>query len=419
MKSIIGWTTLSLWSSCSSHYSTRTSIASALCVSEDVEEERRSNQTHIVWHATAAAVEDDDEDDDDPSLGPTMMVRPKIPTSRCLVQTMEDAKQEAYQYLRDNMMSLDRQYMATLGFHDDDAATTNTTDGLANGLVQQVVNVSLQAKIDFPYTDVLPISVWQQYVLNYSHLNEGRGNVRRLLRDRLIEPLLLLLSNNSTTTTNNRSLAETVLLINQHMWKILAPAACGGATIRFVSGQTPAIFDPMSVLAFGYASCTGTSILFCEALRAAGIPARVAGTAAWHGQIANGNHNWVEVYDHSAHGGDGGKGEWKFLEPSPGLDRADSINDDPCSRWFCHPQQQMGNGTMVYAAALERTMHDGDDDDDGLLYFPLAWQWDCRAVPAINRTEYYRSVCSSCCGRGEEEETNGRHDGVSSSTSQS
>jgi Transglutaminase-like superfamily len=382
-------------------------------VSEDVEDERRSNQTHIVWH-TNAAIEDDEDDDDHP-LGSTMMVRPKIPTSRCHVQTMEDAKQEAYQYLRDNMMSLDRQYMATLGFHDD--AATNTTDGLANGLVQQVVNVSLQAKIDFLYTDALPISVWQQYVLNYSHLNEGRGNVRRLLRDRLIEPLLLL-SNNSTTTTNNRSLAEIVLLINQHMWKMLAPAAGGtGATIRFVAGQTPAIFDPMSVLAFGYASCTGTSILFCEALRAAGIPARVAGTAAWHGQIASGNHNWVEVYDHCSQGA-GGEGEWKFLEPSPGLDRADSIDDDPCSRWFCHPQQQMGNGTMVYAAALERTTHNDDDADDS-LYFPLAWQWDCRAVPAINRTDYYRSVCSSCGGRGEEEETNGRHDGVSSSSSSS
>jgi Transglutaminase-like superfamily len=411
MKSIIGWTTLSLWSSCSSHYPTRTIIASALCVSEDEEEERRSNQTHIVWHSTTA-IEDDEDDDDDPSLAPTMMIRPKIPTIRCHVQTMEDAKQEAYQYLRDNMMSLDRQYMTTLGFHDDDSATSNTTDGLANGLVQQVVNVSLQAKIDFPYTDALPISVWQQYVLNYSHLNEGRGNVRRLLRDRLIEPLLLL-SNNST----NRSLAETVLLINQHMWKMLAPANGGAtATIRFVAGQTPAIFDPLSVLAFGYASCTGTSILFGEALRAAGIPARVAGTAAWNGQIANGNHNWVEVYDHYSHG-DGGKGEWKFLEPSPGLDRADSIDDDPCSRWFCHPQQQMGNGTMVYAAALERTMR--DDADDSLLYFPLAWQWDCRAVPAINRTDYYRSVCSSCGGRGEEEETNGRHDGVSSSSSSS
>jgi hypothetical protein len=130
------------------------------------------------------------------------------------------------------------------------------------------------------------------------------------------------------------------------------------------------------------------------------------------------------VYDFAAARGTAGgdESEWKFLEPSPGLDHADSIDDDPCSRWFCHPQQQMGNGTMVYAAVLERVPTRNDDDDDESLYFPLAWQWDCRAVPAVNRTEYYRSVCSLCGGgrgSGEEEETNGRHEGASSSSASS
>ena len=56
------------------------------------------------------------------------------------------------------------------------------------------------------------------------------------------------------------------------------------------------------------------SILFADALKSTGIPARVAGTPAWNGEIKksetkkysiyfqgdpnSGNHNWIEVFDH-------------------------------------------------------------------------------------------------------------------------
>jgi hypothetical protein len=410
-------------------------VSTTLCIPNDGEgdgtgETLRSNQTHIIWRLQqqrcfeneATDEHEDNEELPQEDLLATMASRLDPRRSRStttttingggylIIQTMEDAKREAYQYLRDNVMSLDLQYLETLGFHDDgnivddknddvDSSLANNNnntavpplqipDGLANGLVQQVVNVSLQAKIDFVHADVLPRSIWRQCVLNYAHLNEGRVNVRRLLRDRLIEPLLLRPTTNRTTS----SLAYTVRLINKSMWRMLAPT--GTETIRFVAGQTPAIFDPASVLAFGYASCTGTSILLAEALRAAGIAARVAGTAAWNGRQEDGNHNWVEVYDIDD-GGVDDEAKWKFLEPSLGADdnrAVESIDDDPCSRWFCNAER-MENGTMVYAAALERQPND-------TLYFPLAWQWDCRAVPAVYRTNYYRSVCSSCSGGG-------------------
>jgi hypothetical protein len=461
MKSIVGWATVSVWLStsqcCYSSRSKNSRESTTLCIPNGggggEGEILRSNQTHIVWRQPQRCFEneaDEHEDNEELSqedllattasrLDPRRSKRRTTTTAMngggyLIVQTIEDAKREAYQYLRDHVMSLDLQYLETLGFHDDgndedddddDSSLTDnnnntavvpplitTPDGLANGLVQQVVNVSLQAKIDFVHADLLPRSIWQQYVLNYGHLNEGRVNVRRLLRDRLIEPLLLL---GRSTTTNNEdnytnhnrtttslSLADTVRLINRSMWRMLAPT--GTDAIRFVAGQTPAIFDPASVLAFGYASCTGTSILFAEALRAAGIAARVAGTAAWNGQQENGNHNWVEVYD-IEDGGNDNEAKWKFLEPSLGADDnrvVESIDDDPCSRWFCNAER-MENGTMVYAAALEQRQRNND------TYFPLAWQWDCRAVPAVDRTDYYRSVCSSCGGddrpAGAEEES--------------
>ena len=56
------------------------------------------------------------------------------------------------------------------------------------------------------------------------------------------------------------------------------------------------IFYPMSTMVFGYASCTGISILYVDALRSVGIPARLVGTPAWHGKENDGNHNWVEVH---------------------------------------------------------------------------------------------------------------------------
>ena len=70
------------------------------------------------------------------------------------------------------------------------------------------------------------------------------------------------------------------------------------------------IMDPMSTITFGFASCTGVSILYTDALRAVGVPARLVGTPAWNGEVENGNHNWVEVYT-------GPTGGWSFIEGAP------------------------------------------------------------------------------------------------------
>ena len=71
--------------------------------------------------------------------------------------------------------------------------------------------------------------------------------------------------------------------------------------------KTPLIMDVMSTITFGFASCTGVSIMFVDALRAVGVPARLVGTPAWNGMIQNGNHNWVEVYT-------GPEAGWSFME---------------------------------------------------------------------------------------------------------
>jgi Transglutaminase-like superfamily len=336
----------------------------------------RSNATHVVWRQRQDASSRNNSRYDCEDW-----------------QTLREAQRDARIYLRRNCMSLDLPFLETIGFRDDEDIDDDdvAADGLEDGLVGATIQYAIQAKQEFAsYTDAIPKDIWNEYVLNYANLNEARTNIRQLLWNKVIAPLFLSAKNDTATTpmstvvngstsstssstsimgTRPQTISESVRLLNTHGWTMLGD-------LVFVSSQTPAIFDPMSVIAFGYASCTGFAILFVQILRTAGVPARVAGTAAWNNNRTKGNHNWVEVY--------GDDGKWHFLEPSPGQNSVDSLEREPCTRWFCQPS--LMNHTRVYAAALEKREH----------FFPLAWEWDCQDVPAIDRTAYYDSVCQSC-----------------------
>lgn len=327
----------------------------------------RSNQTHIVWHESTHESIDGG--------------------CSCLWQTIQEAKRDAYLYLQKNIMEFDQAFYCTLGFHDSHNADI---DGLSDGLIGPVIDLSYQAKIRFPHTDVVPRPIFMEYILNYANVNESRNNIRSLLWEKLIRPLFL---SSSEVDDQNLTVADVVRIINTKMWNILAPSHTN--CITFVSGQTPLIFDPMSVLSFGYGGCTGLSLLFVQALRAAGVPARVAGTAAWNQDMEHGNHNWVELWlpasnvqkSTTTYNDDFG-GSWLFIEASANQSAVDNIDDwSPCTRWFCSPSR-MENGTQFYAAKLERCADH--------IHFPLAWDARNLDVPAVNRTLYYHSICSEC-----------------------
>jgi len=236
-------------------------------------------------------------------------------------------------------------------------------------------------------------------VLNYANLNEARTNWRPLLID------ALRFNESDLWKSGEANLTSVVTWVNQNIWTKLGRP---GKPIIFKSSQTPLIFDPMSIIAFGYASCTGTSILFANALKAVGIPARVVGTPAWYGNRTRGNHNWVEIYvgSHSRrHGGDDGSGGddgvWKFLEPSPANAGLDTLDHDPCMRWFCDPSRYPSS--RVYAARLKKSSKFGLGSEANSTYFPLAWEWDNHDVPGEERTEYYADICG-LCGEGKDVE---------------
>eukprot|EP00977_Amphora_coffeiformis_P024113 scaffold15089_cov168-Amphora_coffeaeformis.AAC.5 len=267
-------------------------------------------------------------------------------------------------------MPFDLPFLETLGFHDDGAS--KLPDGLDDGMIGQTIAYALRAKQEFNYTDALPKEIWQEYVLNYANTNEARSNWRPLLWKKLrhlVKPEMYY------------NISAVVRATNAEMWKILAPA--GSDCIVFKSGSTPLIFDPMSIMTFGYASCTGTSILFVNALRTLGVPARMVGTAAWNQNAPKGNHNWVEVYK---------DGEWFFLEPSPGMWDVDDLERPPHSRWFCNPKSFgpiSHNTTLVYAACLTR--------GQGVSY-PMAWELANTNVPGEDVSAYYRKVCGDFTG---------------------
>jgi transglutaminase-like putative cysteine protease len=56
--------------------------------------------------------------------------------------------------------------------------------------------------------------------------------------------------------------------------------------VHYHTGRKAPNQSPAESMASGKATCTGLSIIFVNACRAVGIPARVAGTALWTGKMA-------------------------------------------------------------------------------------------------------------------------------------
>ena len=349
----------------------------------------RSNTTHIVWKVPTSSqrlhghIQQTVSQRRQTEVGTEATPTKSNSVYECQIQTRKDAEKSCMAFLRSNVMAFDKPFLETMGFPNENDIID--VDGLNYGLVGPTVSLALDAKRQFSWTDDLPPDIFMNYVLNYANLNEARTNWRPLIVDALKfnESDLFQSSLASPKPTAIANTTSVTTWVNQNLWKRLARRE--DQPIYFKSSQTPMILDPMSTIGFGYASCTGTSILFCNALRSVGVPARVAGTPAWYGNRTQGNHNWVEVFVPNS---DGSGGEWKFLEPSPALEHVDTLDNDACNRWFCDSSRFPAS--KVYAATLS------NPDETSSLSFPLAWEWDCQDVPAVDRTDYYGNVCGSC-----------------------
>jgi len=271
-------------------------------------------------------------------------------------EPLEAATAAAKAHLRSNMFAFDKANEATY---------------FEAGIAISSVELALRARQRFGWAGRVPHTLWRQFVLPFASVNEARTNWRRLMWDALtVQPWLLKLSNDT-------SVERVAVALNQQMWTDLRP---NQSPIVFRPDQTPLIFDSISTIAFGYASCTGISISYVNALRTLGIPARLVGTPAWHGRPKDGNHNWVEVLT-----SDG----WRFIEGAPAGPGETFSNY--CDKWFCHPDRffRNGTGTRVFAAVY------GPPTTFG-AHYPMAWDIANRDVGAIDRSDWYDAVCSAC-----------------------
>lgn len=282
-----------------------------------------------------------------------------------------DAYNSAMQYLEYNLPSFDVPNKVTLGFNEDQA---DAVDGLDFGVANYGTNLSLSVRTQYKWAADVEKDIYNEYVLPYANVNEGRSNWRELLLSAVQE----IFSAYTVEEQDKWTVSDVVSIVNANLW---SNNTVLGKSIVFKSSQTPLIYDSMSTLAFGYASCTGVSIFFVNALRSVGVPARVAGTPAWNNDASHGNHNWVEVYLANENS-DGGV--WSFIEAAPAGGGETLAN--PCDKWFCNPSN-FANGTEVYAVRFNQR---------SLVRYPMAWDLTNIAIPGDNMSRQYQSQCNSC-----------------------
>jgi len=248
--------------------------------------------------------------------------------------------------------------------------------------------LALEARRKFGWASRVPRAVFEDAVLPYANVNEARSDWRQLLWNTLsAQEWVGALPNAST-------LEAVALAVNKHVWTALGKLS-GKAQIVFKGEQTPLIYDPLSTILFGYASCTGVSITYVDALRTLGVPARVVGTPAWHGKQSDGNHNWVEVYL-------GEESGWRFIEAAPAGPGETFSN--PCDKWFCNKAHFGGSGTKVFAAVYRRSGAGGgvaSGAASGAVaantqWYPMAWDLANHGVAGVERSAYYDATCSAC-----------------------
>lgn len=224
-------------------------------------------------------------------------------------------------------------------------------ESLGAGFLLENVALAYAVRAETPWGRTLPEAVFLNDVLPYASLNERRDDWRRDFMDRFL-----------ATARDAGSIEGAVMKLNRAVFRELNVSY--HATKRPKPDQSP--YESIEA---GYASCTGLSILLVDALRAVGVPARVAGTPQW--SDGSGNHTWVEVWD---------DGTWHHVgaaEPGP-YDRT----------WFNGRAAEADPDVAehrIYAASFARTP----------VSFPLVWAEDVEYVHAVDVTaDYIRGSAS-------------------------
>lgn len=204
-----------------------------------------------------------------------------------------------------------------------------------------------KARTELPWAKDVPEEIFLNDVLPYASLNEHRDNWRKDFYQRFTQH-----------TAGKTTLLEAITAVNANVKDELK--------VDYSTQRNRADQGPYESMETNMASCTGLSILLCDAFRAVGIPARISGTPAW--TTKRGNHNWVEVWTSP-------EKQWQFTEYYPdgkGLNHgwllADAAKSNPKSLYH-----------SIYSSSWKPA--------DG--HFPLVWDLKNKDVHAVNVSDFY------------------------------
>ena len=211
--------------------------------------------------------------------------------------------------------------------------------------IREALDLSLKAKRSLAWQRYVPQDVFFDAVLPYANVTEPRRSMRAEFQHKYL-PLV----------KDTKTPGEAAMIINQALFK--------DYKVTYNTHRLQTDQSPPETIAQGMATCTGLSIMLVDALRAVGVPSRIAGINSWPGR--GGNHTWVEVWD---------QGAWHFVgaaEPDKaGLDHS----------WFADEA-----GRAVASKPLNSIWAVTYRDKGA--YFPMVWAPDER-VPAENVTARY------------------------------
>jgi hypothetical protein len=210
------------------------------------------------------------------------------------------------------------------------------------------VELAFKAKNEFAWCKDLPEAIFLNEVLPYCNINEKRVNWRPSFYE-MFMPIV-----KDCKTMEEAAFAVKANIVDQ----------------VGVSYNTKSKFPHQCTeesMASGYATCTGLSILLSSALRAVGIPCRVAGTPLWLG-MERGNHTWNEIWI---------DGKWYYTEYSS------NVLDNG---WF---RKRAGNAenmksprNWIYAASFKPAEQP----------FPLSFARHVKYVSSVNVTQRYVDI---------------------------
>lgn len=218
----------------------------------------------------------------------------------------------------------------------------------AEFLIKQVEE-AFAAREAHPWAAEVPMEIFHNDVLPYVVVNEKREDWRTDFRRRF-----------SPVVKDSKTLGEAAMVVNMAIKEELK--------VDYSTKREKPDQSPSESMKSGLASCTGLSILLCDALRSVGIPARVAGTPSWTKK--RGNHTWVEFYDPAT-------GKWHFTDYYPDSNGVDH-------GWLIADAAKARKGEYLYAIYASSWKPTG-------RCFPLVWDMDINYVNAKDVTDRYIS----------------------------